>query len=291
MGDEDIDHDSIWTTASDDPAQPGRTVGSGRGAGAAQDLDDVWTPTATEGGRDADLWASITHDDDPDDLWGPVTPDRPDRERPNQLRIALGVGCLVIAAIAMSILATRDGEPAPSAANTMSTTAPKADASVLSSTEDAPADPNTVLVPSTVPEGAVVACGDWDVAASFAPEPIPEGIAIWSDFDGWHVRASGTEVGTVTGRITGTVRPNLLPNPEPERVDAAAPPDGSDLFFTIRPGEEPEGFDFSAGCSQKALTFDIKSDAQPTDPALVHLGKAGGVAAVPFMVSRIPEPA
>ena len=69
-----------------------------------------------------------------------------------------------------------------------------------------------------------------------------------------------------------------------------APEGGADLYFTIRPGEEPEGFDFTAGCSQKTFLFEIKSDAQPIYPKLVHLGRTGGVDTVPFGVSRIPEP-
>ncbi|MCU1369451.1 MAG: hypothetical protein JWO77_645 [Ilumatobacteraceae bacterium] len=285
MGDEDTDHDSIWTPAPDAPVDPAPEAGTDAGAQPGDD-DGLWVTSAADEGGDAELFGPVTEDGDPDDLWGPITRAGEDESRTSQLRIALGVGCLVIAAIAMALLVTRDDGSKPTPSATMAT-APKSDASVLSSSEDAD---KPALVPSTLPEGAVVKCGDWDVAASFAPQTIPEGVAIWSDFDGWHVRASGTEVGTVTGRITGTVRPNLLDQVEPERVDAAAPPEGTELYFTIRPGEQPEGFDFTAGCSQKAFTFEIKSDAQPTDPALIHLGKAGGVESVPFIVSRIPEP-
>lgn len=263
MGDEDTDNDAIWTPADAAPDDPPPAPGHDDDI---DDLDDLWLPTA---GDDGD---------------GP--------HRSHRVRIALGVVCLSVAALAAFLVLTGDDEPDQRAVGKAVSAEPKVDASVLSSAEDAPAPAAGAigLVPSTVPEGAVVKCGNWDEAVNFEPQEMTDGVYIWSDFQGWHVRSVGPSVGTVTGKISGSVRPNLFDQPEPERVDASGPEDGTEIYFTIRPGDTPEGFDFSAGCTQQALGFDLKSDAEPIDPALVHLGTKGGVTAVPFIVSRVPEP-
>lgn len=278
MGDEDTDQDSIWTTAPEAPDDPSPST-------------EASADTDTDTDTDAHLWGALTPEGDPDDLWGPAERAGGEGGGRSRVRTALGVGCLVIAAIAAAIVLTGNDDAGTKGSTKTATMAPS-DSSVLGADVEATTEPKgaAVLVPSTVPEGAVVKCGDWDQAASFAPDPLPEGVAIWSDFDGWHVRATGTGVGTVTGRITGTVAPNLLPQIESDRVEATVPPEGSELFFTIQPGEESVGFDFTAGCTQQALGFELKSDAQPMDPSVIHLGKRGGVEGVPFIVSRIPEP-
>ena len=203
-------------------------------------------------------------------------------------RIVAGVACLAIAAGAAAVLIGGDDAPAERPVGRALSTTPRIDETkVLESQTEA--TPSAQLVPTTVAPGAEVKCGQWDLAVNFQPKELTRGVSIWSDFDGWHVRSVGDDFGTITGRVTGTVAPNLIPQEEPTRVDASNAPESTDLYFTIRPGTEPEGIDFSAGCNQKAFAFELKADGDLIDPELVHLGVAGGITDVPFSVSRTPE--
>ncbi|WP_426570847.1 hypothetical protein [Aquihabitans sp. McL0605] len=238
--------------------------------------------------------------EDPDSIWTPHQVDDGSPEAGDgsssgggrTARILIGVVFLLIAAAAVGLV-VRGGSSSPkerSVGRALSLR-PHLDGVVATSTDTAATTVTPTLVPTTVPPGAIVKCGDWDAAYNFEATEMSDGVYIWSDFTGWHVRAIGDGPGTVTGTITGTVQPNLLPVPDPTRVDAATVPGTNDLTFTVRPGTTAEGIDFSAGCTQKALHFALLTDGSPIDPKLVHLGRNGAIVATPFDANREPEPA
>lgn len=148
------------------------------------------------------------------------------------------------------------------------------------------------ITPTTLPAGAVVTgCGDWDTAFNYPPKEIQEGVYIWSDFDGWHIRLSGTVVPELVGSVTGSYMP---PVQSKTGGDVTVTPDeaGNRLNFTIRPGIEPVGFDFSAGCKQKELTFGLATTGGAEVPVeQIHLGDRGSVEAYPLVARRtLPVP-
>lgn len=149
----------------------------------------------------------------------------------------------------------------------------------------------TGITPTTLPPGAPTdGCGDWDTAFNFPPKEISEGVYIWSDFQGWHVRLSGTALTELSGSVTGQYMPPLQ---NKTGGDVTVTPDeaGNRLTFTIRPGMEPVGFDFSAGCKQKELTFDLTSNGTSVPVEQIHLGDRGAVKEYPLVARRtIPVP-
>lgn len=147
------------------------------------------------------------------------------------------------------------------------------------------------ITPTTLPPGATpTGCGDWDTAFNFPPKEIKEGVYIWSDFDGWHIRLSGTVVPELSGSVTGQYTP---PVQGQTGGDVVVTPDeaGKRLTFTIKPGMEPVGFDFSTGCKQKELTFDLTTNGAAVPFEQIHLGDRGAVKEYPLVARRtLPVP-
>lgn len=148
------------------------------------------------------------------------------------------------------------------------------------------------ITPTTLPPGATpTGCGDWDTAFNFPPKEIKEGVYIWSDFEGWHVRLSGTSVPELTGSVTGQYMPPIQGQ---TGGDVVVTPDeaGKRITFAIKPGMEPVGFDFSAGCKQKELTFALATtNGVQVAVDQIHLGDRGAVKEYPLVARRtLPVP-
>lgn len=145
------------------------------------------------------------------------------------------------------------------------------------------------IVPTTQPGGALpTGCANWDPAFGFAPEPI-EAVAIWSDFQGWHVRLAPGELTSISGTVVGQVVPALADAPLPPEVTVQADAERTALTFTIEAGAEPVGFDFSADCAQKQFTFEVLGpDGEPLPLDQVQLGQAGRAPAWPVIAQRTP---
>ncbi len=145
----------------------------------------------------------------------------------------------------------------------------------------------TELTPTTLPDGALpTGCGPWDPAFGFAPEPI-EGVALWSDFDGWHVRLGPGGPASITGSVIGQGVPVLTTDPLPEGVDVTEDLEGKALRFSITAASEPIGFDLGASCGQKQLTFELVGpDGAPVGAADVQVGQAATAPSVPVIAQR-----
>lgn len=205
-------------------------------------------------------------------------------------RIVAGVACLAIAAGAAAVLIGGDDAPAERPVGRALSTTPRIDETkVLESQTEA--TPSAQLVPTTVAPGAEVKCGQWDLAVNFQPKELTRGVSIWSDFDGWHVRLAGANPATVTGSVTGQVTPTLqseatAPGVEVKQDDAA-----KRLTFNLTGGEVPVGFDFSAGCKQKELTFDLTTAGTAVAVDRIRLGSKGVVKEYPLVARRtLPAP-
>ena len=144
-----------------------------------------------------------------------------------------------------------------------------------------------VRTPTTIAGGVLpTGCADWDGAFGFDPDPI-EGVAIWSDFEGWHVRLGPDGPDSVSGAVVGQVVPVLSEDPLPAGVEVGTNDEAAKLVFSLTSGPEPVGFDFAADCAQKQLTFELLGpDGMPLDAGEIQVGRSGEAAVVPVIAQR-----
>lgn len=202
-------------------------------------------------------------------------------------RILVGIALLVIgvivAVIAVQSLGDDDGDSNASKTDVKSATTTAAEETT---TTAAP-----TIVPTTIPGGALpTGCGTWDHAFDVAPESF-DGVSIYSDFDGWHVRLAPDGPESITGTVTGQTMPTVSDAPLPEGTEITELPEGATIAFRVTAGEEPVGFDFEVTCEQKQLVFALNGpDGAPLDPADVRVGMQGEVAELPVVAQRTPPP-
>lgn len=202
-------------------------------------------------------------------------------------RIVIGVALLavglIVAAIAVSqVGGDDDSTTSRTEVKTATTTAAKDAAATTTA---------ATIVPTTLPGGTLpTGCGTWDHAFDVAPETV-EGVAIYSDFTGWHIRLAPDGPGSITGTVTGQTMPTVSTSPLPEGTEVTELPEGATIAFRITAAEEPVGFDFGVTCEQKQLIFALNGpDGTPLDPAEVQVGMAGEVAGLPVVAQRTVAP-
>lgn len=273
--------------------------GEGRGgemhsddeAPAGTPMDPAEVDAETGGAGAADLDA---------DLWGPPS----GNGNGTDLRVVVVViGVVIILGLGF-VLFDGGSESSSSTSKTTGTastlvppaadvasTAPGDDATTQLTSQSAPDDAAT-LTPSTLPAGAVPrGCGDWDAAFNVAPDEVTEGVYIWSDFEGWHVRLAGDAPGSIAGSVSGQVLPELYSPPDAPGVETTIDEGANRLSFELTGGDQPVGIDFNAGCEQQALTFELTSDGAPVPVEQIHLGKRGVVVELPLVARRtLPDP-
>lgn len=251
----------------------------------AIDDADPASPTVDDGADDAES------DFDDEELWGPS--DR--AATPVDKRIIFGV-VGVVAVLILGFVVFGGGSSSSDGgddASTKTSTDGKGETgggSTQVTSQRAPYNA-TGITPTTLPPGAEpTGCGDWDSAFNFPPAEITEGVYIWSDFEGWHVRVAGTAVPELSGSVTGQYMPPL--QGQTEGIVSVTPDEaGKRLTFSMAPGGEPVGFDFSAGCNQKELTFDLTTEGTSVPFEQIHLGSRGAVKEYPLVARRtLPEP-
>lgn len=147
------------------------------------------------------------------------------------------------------------------------------------------------LAPTTLPDGALPrGCEGWDQAFGFAPASI-DGLAIWSDFDGWHLRLAPGVAASISGKVSGQVVPQVS-GAAPSGVTLTPDVDSASLGFEIVAADEPIGFDITADCAQKQLTFEaFGPDGSVVPIDQVQLGQGGGATVWPIVAQRIAPPA
>ncbi|MGN6694903.1 MAG: hypothetical protein ACTHN0_12085 [Aquihabitans sp.] len=198
-------------------------------------------------------------------------------------RILVGVALLVIgvivAIVAVQQLGSDDGDSDASKTEVKAATTTAAEKTTTTAVP--------TIVPTTLAGGVLpTGCGNWDPAFSFDPKPL-EGVVVYSDFEGWHVVLAPDGPKVLTGTVKGQTTPVVSTEPQPEGVQVIADPNTQTVTFRLTAGEEPVGFDFAADCSQKQLTIDLKNeDGTPVDTADVHVGRNGGVVALPIIAQR-----
>ena len=211
-----------------------------------------------------------------------------------------GRGGLLLLVVAVLVLVGASGVAAAVVLESSSTssdrrpsqdTAPVSAAATVSSLPPIPSIPTVSLVPTTRPaDDPLAGCGDWDPSFGFQPLAI-DGLAIWSDLEGWHVRTRPGELTPLSGTVTGTVLPTLSQTEPGQGVRLRADPQTSSWAFEIDAEEgEPVGFDFQASCDQKQFTFTATDPSgAPLSLDWVQLGAVGRATSWPIVAQRRPE--
>lgn len=269
--------DDVWS--DDDPSSAEADGGSdGVRSEAAVDVDAE---------SDADAGAGAGADEDPD---GPGAAGGDDDDRlPSAVggsrgRMIVGLVILLFGiAVAVAAVSQRGSDERATPAGRDEPTAEGTDAAAAAPTSTTEA----VRTPTTLPGGVLpTGCGDWDATFGFEPEPI-DGVAVWSDFDGWHIRVGPEGPEVVTGTVTGQVVPVLGNQFRPAGVDVSADPATATVVFSITRAEEPVGFDFAADCAQKQLSFQLWGpDGEPLPVDQVQVGRNGTTVEMPFHAQR-----
>ncbi|WP_426570848.1 hypothetical protein [Aquihabitans sp. McL0605] len=266
---------------ANDPGEP-EDPGTGDPTGGAE------APGRMGGSAAAAEAAQGPDPDDDEDLWGSSDPDR----RPVDRRlIYAAIGVVAVIALAFVLFGGNDGSSDGTDAASGTKTSNGEGAVTQLTSQVAPYNAQNIT-PSTLPAGAVsTGCGDWDSAFNFPPKEVADGVYIWSDFQGWHVRLAGTAVSSLRGSVTGQYVPALQSPTTAQGVKVTKDDLGKALKFDLVAGEKPVGFDFSAGCRQKELTFDLTSNGTSVAPETIHLGSRGVVKEFPLVARRtLPVP-
>lgn len=133
-------------------------------------------------------------------------------------------------------------------------------------------------------DGPPAGLGDGADAASRAQ--VTAGIYIWSDFDGWHIRAvNGPGVAGLSGTLEA----------DDEVGEAQAAPtsagdvtrDSKTITFDLPAEPKVVGVDFNPGFYTNKMTITLKGADGPVDAALVELGQGGQVREVPVVIKKV----
>lgn len=196
--------------------------------------------------------AAPAADDDWDDDW--------DEEGAAPKRDLTIVYAVVAAAIVivLAVVLTRPKDDDSTETSTGDTTESTAPAEIVKNWQGAVGD-------AVGAEGA-------DAKARVAAAP---GVYIWTDFQGWHVRANRPDDVVVTVAAP-QVRQKLTDDYDDadEKGDA---PFKTEAVVTIPAGDGAEGVGFDLGGSETA-TFTVTVDGQPIPASEIFLGGADGVA-------------
>jgi hypothetical protein len=190
-------------------------------------------------------------------------------------------GLVLVALLIVGVLfVTRSGEDEP-ATSSSPTGSASADGSAASPTGKA-------QWPTSV-GGRPPALGVRDQPATEVQvaEGTPEGVYLWSDFDGWHLWVVGGSLPSISGSLTS--------NDPVSKAELAIPDAGAvEVLDTtvnfLLPGDRPlSGFDFNPGffADQLVLTFEGPEGTAP--PAVVWLGSKAAPASAPVVLAKEPR--
>lgn len=113
-------------------------------------------------------------------------------------------------------------------------------------------------------------CDQWPgaVGGNKATAVKADGVRIWSDFDGWHVRANRKDVTTIKLASPGTIKVK-------DKGNATATPDGKDVALTIPAGDGSAGPDLDLDCTVSSITFTIQGGASSLPAGQIQVGDTG----------------
>ena len=258
MSDFDDDEPIEGPSSSSDRPAKGRGVrdDAGRSGGRRPVDDEDWDdePVASRaaaggrGGAGDDDWDEDDWDDD-DDGGG-----RGGR-RDLTLIIAIAAG---VAIIALVVILTR----------------PKSDNTATTEGGTTPAGATTSTKPNF--------CDDWPAIIGGDGKNVSkgEGVYIWSDFTGYHLRSNRTDVVVVKATSPGSFKVKDKGN---ATASAAA---GKSVTFTLPAGAGATGPDLDVNCESSAMTFEVTAGGNPVPAGEIKLGGSGKADANPVTLTR-----
>ncbi|HEY4377696.1 MAG TPA: hypothetical protein VGM93_11080 [Acidimicrobiales bacterium] len=252
----------------DDDRRP-RPRSSGSGRQSARDLDDD--------GFDDD-W----DDDDDWDRGGRGGPGGPRRD----LTYVVGIAAVVLIIALVVVLANKGNNKDDSKANSPTTQATQAGQTPTTGHGGFCGN----LPPQLGGQGKVAVSGK-------------DGVYLWSDFFGVHVRAKGPDVTTV--KITATAPIKVKDTADPKNKEekklydasyaawsaaagngASATSSGNILTITVPAGSAPLGPNLDVPCPVTNMTISVSTPAGPVAADTIHLGDTGAAPRNPFDIQR-----
>jgi len=111
-------------------------------------------------------------------------------------------------------------------------------------------------------------CGDWPAELGGSGQNVgAEGVHVWSDFEGIHVRASGGEPTTV--KVTGDASYKVK---SPGTGVTASATEGAEVTFELPAGDGSAGPDLDVSCEVGSLTIEATRGGAPVAPEQIHVG-------------------
>lgn len=129
-------------------------------------------------------------------------------------------------------------------------------------------------------------CLDFSYGANLLGEPRvagEPGVHLWQDVEGFHLRLvkGAGSVDAVSGTIRWTGEDLVLDPNDPAGATVA---DGQISFALDQDAQE---VNFRASCKTESMTFDLKSNDSPLDPAIITVGRGDEkISANPLILTR-----
>lgn len=125
-------------------------------------------------------------------------------------------------------------------------------------------------------------CGNWPAALGGAGKNVTEdGVFVWSDFTGIHIRARGSAETIV--KVTGDTSYKVK---NEDAAFTASAKEGTEVTFTFPAGDGAAGPDLDVSCEVGRLTIEATSGGAPLAADKIHIGDTGRADANPVTYSR-----
>ncbi len=141
---------------------------------------------------------------------------------------------------------------------------------------------------STAPaggEGEGPLCGNWPAAFGGDGSNVAsgEGVYVWSDFGGIHVRSNGADPVVVKIVASSTIK---VASPG-DGVETSAE-SGTEITATLPAGAGTAGPDLDVPCDTQTIGFEVTKGGAPVDAATIKVGGSGTAEANPASFTRDP---
>lgn len=215
-------------------------------------------------------------DEEEDDVWDDEPLGMP---REKAIRLAQ-IGLVVLAVVVILFVVLRGGDDKDDSSTK------NQDGSSQSTDGGATEKPKKAAWPAEI-NNKNPKLGGKDDGPAQVPADAPQGVYLWSDFQGWHLWVvQGDALGDVTGTITSNVN---MAKAELAVADAGTVnTNATTSTFALPGGTRVTGIDFNPGFYSKQVAITLQTPDGPVDAKLIKIGSKGAEAPTPIIFEKAP---
>jgi hypothetical protein len=142
--------------------------------------------------------------------------------------------------------------------------------------------PNPGTTAPTQTTGGGGPCKDWPAIIGGAGKSVAsgEGVYVWSDFQGWHVRSSRTDPVVVKMTAPSAIKVKAKGNAVASSNSAPS------VTLTIPPGDGKTGPDLDLDCNVSTVDIEVSANGTDVKPTEIKLGDSGKADSNPVTIAR-----